>query len=99
MRSLLAAFRFLTRVPLPGRPTEAGELQGAVVWFPLVGACVGAFTAGAFLLAGRLWPPSVAATLAVAAGLMFTGGFHEDGLSDAVDGLGGGFTPERCSRS
>lgn len=95
MRSLLAAFRFLTRVPLPGRPTEADELQGAVVWFPLVGACVGLFTAGAFLLASRLWPPPVAAALAVAAGLLLTGGFHEDGLSDAVDGLGGGFTREK----
>ena len=95
MRSLLAAARFLTRVPLPGRPTEAAELQGAVVWFPLVGAAVGLFTAGIFLLATRLWPAPVAATLAVAAGLMFTGGFHEDGLSDAVDGLGGGFSPEK----
>jgi adenosylcobinamide-GDP ribazoletransferase len=95
MRSLLAAFRFLTRIPLPGRPTEADELQGAVVWFPLVGACVGAVTAGAFLLGCRIWPPTVAAALAVAAGLLLTGGFHEDGLSDAVDGLGGGFTREK----
>ena len=94
MRSLLAAARFLTRIPLPGRPTEVHELQGAVPWFPLVGAAVGLFTAGTFLLAGRLWPAPVAAALAVAAGLMLTGGFHEDGLSDAVDGLGGGFTPE-----
>ncbi|HJV89738.1 MAG TPA: adenosylcobinamide-GDP ribazoletransferase [Holophagaceae bacterium] len=95
MRSLLAAFRFLTRIPLPGRPTEAGELQGAVVWFPLVGACVGGFTAGAFHLGCRLWPPAVAAALALAAGLVLTGGFHEDGLSDAVDGLGGGFTRDK----
>ena len=95
MRGLLAAARFLTRIPLPGRPTEAHELQGAVPWFPLVGAVVGLFTAGAFLLASRLWPAPVAAALAVAAGLMLTGGFHEDGLSDAVDGLGGGFSPEK----
>ncbi len=95
MRSLLAAFRFLTRIPLPGRPTEADELQGAVVWFPLVGACVGFATAGVFHLGCRIWPAPVAATLAVAAGLLLTGGFHEDGLSDAVDGLGGGFTREK----
>lgn len=95
MRSLLAAFRFLTRIPLPGRPTEADELQGAVAWFPLVGALVGLFTAGVFQLACRLWPPTVAAALAVAAGLLLTGGFHEDGLSDAVDGLGGGFTRDK----
>ncbi len=95
LRSLLAAFRFLTRIPLPGRPTEGRELQGAVAWFPLVGACVGLFTAAAFHFASRLWPPAIAATLAVAAGLLLTGGFHEDGLTDAVDGLGGGFTREK----
>ncbi|HNN97951.1 MAG TPA: adenosylcobinamide-GDP ribazoletransferase [Pseudomonadota bacterium] len=95
MRSLLAAFRFLTRLPLPGRPTERDELQGAVVWFPVVGACVGLFTAAAFHYASRIWPPTVAAALSVAAGLLLTGGFHEDGLSDAVDGLGGGFTREK----
>jgi adenosylcobinamide-GDP ribazoletransferase len=95
MRSLLAATRFLTRLPLPGRITETHELQGAVAWFPLVGAGVGAFTAGVFLLGCRLWPSTVSAALAVAAGLLLTGGFHEDGLTDAVDGLGGGYTREK----
>ncbi|GLH73468.1 adenosylcobinamide-GDP ribazoletransferase [Geothrix limicola] len=95
MRTLLAALRFLTRLPLPGRPTEVHEIQGAVVWFPLVGAGVGAFTGWIHVLGCRLWPPTVAAALAVAAGLLLTGGFHEDGLTDAVDGLGGGFTKEK----
>ncbi len=95
MRSLVAAFRFLTRLPLPGPDTRAEDISGAVGWFPLVGACVGAATAGAFLLALRLWPAPMAAVLAIAAGLMLTGGFHEDGATDATDGLGGGWTRER----
>jgi adenosylcobinamide-GDP ribazoletransferase len=33
--------------------------------------------------------------LALAFGLMLTGGFHEDGATDAMDGLGGGWTRER----
>jgi len=95
MRSLIAAFRFLTRLPVPGPETRAEDISGAVAWFPLVGACVGAATAGAFLMAMRLWPASVAAVLAIALGLMLTGGFHEDGATDATDGLGGGWTRER----
>lgn len=90
MRSLIAAFRFLTRVPVPGPDTRLEDLAPAVGWFPLVGALVGLATAGAFELACHAWPPMVSAVLAVAFGLMLTGGFHEDGLTDAIDGLGGG---------
>lgn len=90
MRSLIAAFRFLTRVPMPGPDTRLEDLAPAVGWFPLVGAAVGLATAGTFELARHAWPPMVAAVLAVAFGLMLTGGFHEDGLTDAIDGLGGG---------
>ena len=95
MRSLIAAFRFLTRLPVPGPETRAEDLSGAVGWFPVVGACVGLATAGVFVLARRLWEAPVAAVLAVAFGLLLTGGFHEDGFTDAADGLGGGWTRER----
>lgn len=95
MRSLAAAFRFLTRLPIPGPPTEAGDIPGSVGWFPLVGACVGLATAGIYVAASWLWPGTIAAVLAVGAGLLLTGGFHEDGFTDAVDGLGGGWTRER----
>jgi len=95
MRTLTAAFRFLTRLPVPGPETRTEELAGAVGWFPVVGACVGLATAGIFVLALRLWAAPVAAALAVAFGLLLTGGFHEDGFTDAADGLGGGWTKER----
>jgi len=95
MRSLVAAFRFLTRLPVPGPETRVEDLSGSVGWYPLVGAFVGLATAAIFTLAMRLWTPPVAAALAVAFGLMLTGGFHEDGFTDAADGLGGGWTKER----
>jgi adenosylcobinamide-GDP ribazoletransferase len=66
-----------------------------VGWFPLVGAVVGLATAGVFVAALGLWQGPVAAALAVAFGLLLTGGFHEDGFTDAADGLGGGWTKER----
>jgi adenosylcobinamide-GDP ribazoletransferase len=37
----------------------------------------------------------VAAVLAIAVGLLLTGGFHEDAASDAADGLGGGYDRDR----
>lgn len=95
MSSLVAAVRFLTRLPLPGRPTTVEDLSRAVGWFPLVGGLVGFFIAGLFVAACQLWPAYLAAALAVGFGLLLTGGFHEDGFSDSLDGLGGGLTKER----
>ena len=93
--TLIAALRFLTRLPIPGPETRSAHLGGAVAWFPLVGALVGLATAGVYVLALGLWPAPLAAVLAVGFGLLLTGGFHEDGATDAADGLGGGWTTER----
>jgi len=95
LSSLVAALRFLTRIQVPGPETRPGDLGRAVAWFPLVGALVGLATAGVHVLALRFWPPAVAGVLAVAFGLLLTGGFHEDGATDAADGLGGGWTRDR----
>lgn len=93
---LLAAFTFLTRLPLPGAAhVDAEILARAAAWFPLVGAVVGGFGAATLVAAGRLWPPFVAAVLAILATVLVTGAFHEDALADAADGLGGGHTRER----
>ncbi|RME68135.1 MAG: adenosylcobinamide-GDP ribazoletransferase, partial [Alphaproteobacteria bacterium] len=62
------------------------------VWaYPLVGALVGAIGAGCYAGAAVLGVPlPLAAVLAVAAMVLATGAFHEDGLADTADGLGGG---------
>ena len=39
--------------------------------------------------AALLFPPLIAVLVSVAAGLVVTGGLHEDGFADACDGLGG----------
>ena len=76
------ALSFLTPFGPSGVPTQA-----TLGWFPVVGALVGCAVGGAWWLAGRAWPPLVAAVVAVACDVVVTGGLHLDGLADAADGL------------
>lgn len=89
----LAALQFLTRVPI--RLRAAPSLSTMVVWFPVAGAVIGLAVGGVGALAWHLVPPLVAGALAVTAGLLITGAFHEDGLGDIADAFGGGLTLER----
>lgn len=95
LRLFFTALGFLTRLPIPGWVGWSPEQQAASArHLPSVGWVVGAVQAAVLLTAGWFWPPAVAAWLAVAAGLLLTGVFHEDGLADACDGLGGGSSRE-----
>ena len=95
-RLLLVAIQFLTRIPVPQvRDFDPAMLTRAARWFAVVGQGVGAAGAAVLLLASAVWPPWIAALLALGAGVLVTGAFHEDGLADTADGLGGGQTPQR----
>ena len=63
-------------------------------WFPVVGAAIGAAVGGVAAGLGHLVPATVAGGVAVMVGVMITGAFHEDGLADTADAMGG-WTPER----
>jgi len=93
----LLAVQFLTRVPVPASPGFTPErLTAATRYYTLVGALIGGAVAGVYALAGLLWPPAIAVLLSIAAGLALTGAFHEDGLADMFDGVGGGLNRERA---
>jgi len=89
LRGARAALVFLTRLPVGGFPYTKDEWRWSSAWFPAVGALVGAASAGVWLL---LEPAGagVAAAFALTAGMLLTGGLHEDGLADTADALGGG---------
>jgi adenosylcobinamide-GDP ribazoletransferase len=89
LRALRAAFVFLTRIPVGGFPYTPDEWRWASAFFPLVGAAVGG-TVGVVLRALQPVGPSGAAYLALGGSLLLTGAFHEDGLADTSDALGGG---------
>jgi adenosylcobinamide-GDP ribazoletransferase len=94
-QELATAFQFLTRIPMPSTKFEADSLSRSIKFFPLVGLIVGL---GAVLLQrivilhlGR----SLAALVVLVYLVLVTGCFHEDGLADAVDGFGGGWTKDQ----
>lgn len=97
LRQFLLAVQFLTRLPVPNRlATTEEELGRAAAFFPLVGVIVGGSTAGVYLLALRVVSVPVAVAVALAFATFITSGFHEDGLADTFDGLGGGWTKDRA---
>lgn len=96
MRHFWVALQFLTRLPTPALAGfESDWIARAVPCFPLVGWLVGALAGAVFWGVSQWLPGWPAAVAALAAGLLVTGGFHEDGLADTADGLGGGLTRER----
>lgn len=94
LEELALALSLLTRFPLPRFEVHSsGDLRTAFWAYPIAGTAVGAIGGLTCLLAVNSGlNPGVAAILALAAMALSTGGFHEDGLADFWDGLGGGQT-------
>ena len=88
--AFLGAIRFFTRIPIPDSVPHSPEgLNHSARYFPAVGILVGLLSAIVFGLANLLYPEPVCIVIAMAASIYLTGAFHEDGLSDMADGLGG----------
>ena len=79
---MIRALGFLTVAGRSDAPTAT-----TLRWFPLAGLLIGAVVGGVWWGAGQLWPPAVAAAIAVAADLALTGMLHLDGLADTADGV------------
>ncbi len=64
----------------------AGPEPATLAWFPLAGAVIGLVLGAVWWEADRIWTPTVAAAVVVAADLVVTGLLHVDGLADTADG-------------
>jgi len=88
MKSLFAAIRFLTILPVP--MSWAGtehHLAGSVKYFPVVGLLIGVICAVVAWLVTPFFVMPLAAVLIVIALIVITGGLHLDGLADTADGF------------
>jgi adenosylcobinamide-GDP ribazoletransferase len=87
-----AALRFFTRLPVPAWVGHSqDQLDHAARYFPLIGILIGGIGAGLTELAALALPLGVAVLLGMAATILATGAFHEDGFADSCDGFGGGW--------
>ena len=106
VRHFLLAVQFFTRIPVTGRLANwvgysPAMLRASVAHFPAMGLIVGGVAAAVFAATLALLPatahtPLLAAALSTVATVMLTGGFHEDGLADVADGLGGSYQRDRA---
>ena len=107
LRHYLLAIQFFTRIPVTGRlATWVGYspemLRASAAHFPGVGVLVGGLVAVlsavmlVFLPQNSPLSPLVVAVLGTVFSVMLTGAFHEDGLADIADGLGGSQNRERA---
>lgn len=86
------AVSFFTRLPVPQSMEYSPELLNkANRYFSLVGIILGTILAiFAYLLVG-IFPLTIVILLIFTVSLLLTGAFHEDGLADMADGIGGAF--------
>ncbi len=106
VRHFFIALQFFTRIPVTGRLADwvgfsPAMLRASAAHFPGVGWVVGGLTAALFyglliLLPAQPAAPWVAAMVSTVFGVLLTGAFHEDGLADTADGLGGAMGRERA---
>jgi adenosylcobinamide-GDP ribazoletransferase len=105
IRHFLLAIQFFTRIPITGQLAawvgfSPDMLRASAAHFAGVGWIVGVVAAGVYALVmhatSSVFAPLVAACLSTVATVLLTGGFHEDGLADVADGLGGSHERERA---
>ena len=91
LRLFFVALQFLTRLPSPRWVGFEPEwLNQSARHFPAVGLLVGVVAALVLVAGSVVFTPAVAVGLSMAATLLLTGAFHEDGWADTCDALGGG---------
>jgi len=95
-RYFLLAIGFFTRIPVPNFPEfRESDLNHSAKYFPLVGIIVGLAGAITYYTFSLLYPNNIALLISMATTIYLTGAFHEDGLADSADGIGGGWQREQ----
>ena len=88
LRPPAAAVSFLTRIPLGRLQLGAADVARGALFFPLVGAAIGALVGLVAEGLDGILTAFLAAGIAVAFEAFVTGAIHLDALADSADGLG-----------
>lgn len=95
LRAARAAVTELTRIPVGGFPYDEAVWKWTSAWLPVVGAGLGLLYAAVWRAMGDGAGPLVRAVVTVTTALLVTGAYHEDGLADTADALGGAYDRAR----
>ena len=91
IKSSLLAWHFLTIIPLCKSShvqSTPREMASSMQWYPAVGLVIGGILCAGDALFSRVLTPDVTALLVLCVLVVLTGGLHQDGLADTIDGLG-----------
>ena len=94
-RGFRCAIIFLTRIPVGGDGYRDADWRWSTGWFPVIGLLIGLLLASLWWLCSPRLSPWTIAALSLSISQLITGGFHEDGLADTADALGGAYTTDR----
>ncbi len=90
------ALSFFTRLPVPSDMYYSDTLLNkANRYFSLVGLIVGLLLALFLVVVNNFLPIHISILLMMSISLLITGAFHEDGLADMADGIGGAFSKDK----
>jgi len=86
--SLLAAFRFLTLLPISWRAdNDVHYLKSSLYFYPVVGAVIGVIVGGIGFQLTHFLPFNLVAVIVIILLAVVSGCLHIDGLADSCDGL------------
>lgn len=97
MHPFLIALQFLTRLPIRTQGEwQEQKIASSVLYYPLVGALIGAL----LWFVGNLFnsfSPVLAAAVLLLLWVLISGGLHLDGLADSADAWAGGYGDKQRS--
>ena len=95
--SFSLAWNFLTIIPLPWSSqsnVNPRMLAKSFGWYPFVGFLIGTILVLSDRLFATVLAEPVVSLLLLTVLVILTGGLHQDGLADTIDGVAGGKSPE-----
>ncbi len=90
IKPALLAWHFLTVIPLSKAlqvVPAPRDLASSMQWYPLVGLLIGGILVAGDAILSQIFSPDTTALVLLCLLVGLTGGLHQDGLADTIDGL------------